>query len=134
MVSDAAAGQRKCEPPKVPGSRLRSPLIGESRSELARNLGCGGAATGVVGVSGGRRGAIISPQIVLALVPLCGAGLLIRSPVRLQEVEPGFAAEQRLTLSLFAPKRRRLLPLTFQSSDSFGPVVLADPADADSPR
>lgn len=80
------------------------PLMVVSRSELARNLGWGGTVTGVAGVSGRLRGGMIVPQIALALVPLCGAGLLVRSFVRLQEVEPGFAPEHRLTLSLFAPK------------------------------
>ena len=80
------------------------PVLGVFRSELVRNLGSGGAVTGVSGVSGRLRGAIIVPQIALALVPLCGAGLLIRSFVRLQEVAPGFTPEHRLTLSLSAPK------------------------------
>jgi putative ABC transport system permease protein len=80
------------------------PVLAVSRSELAKNLASGGAVTGAAGLSGRLRGAIIVPQIALALVPLCGAGLLIRSFVRLQEVEPGFAPEHRLTLSLFAPR------------------------------
>jgi putative ABC transport system permease protein len=80
------------------------PVLRVSRSELARNLGSGGAVTGAASVSGRFRGAIIAAQIALALVPLCGAGLLIRSFVRLQEVDPGFTSGHRLTLSLFAPK------------------------------
>jgi len=82
------------------------PVLGVSRSDLARNLGWGGAVTNAAGVSGRLRGAIIAFQIALALVPLCGAGLLIRSFVRLQEVAPGFTPEHRLTLSLNAPKAR----------------------------
>jgi putative ABC transport system permease protein len=82
------------------------PVLGVSRSDLARNLGWGGAVTNAAGVSGRLRGAIIAFQIALALVPLCGAGLLIRSFVRLQEVAPGFSPEHRLTLSLNAPKAR----------------------------
>jgi putative ABC transport system permease protein len=82
------------------------PVLGVSRSDLARNLGWGGAVTNAAGVSGRLRGAIIALQIALALVPLCGAGLLIRSFVRLQEVAPGFTPEHRLTLSLNAPKAR----------------------------
>ena len=82
------------------------PVLGVSRSDLARNLGWGGAVTNAAGVSGRLRGAIIAFQIALAMVPLCGAGLLIRSFVRLQEVAPGFTPEHRLTLSLNAPKAR----------------------------
>jgi putative ABC transport system permease protein len=40
----------------------------------------------------------------LALVPLCGAALLMRSFVSLQEVAPGFDSAHRLTLALYAPK------------------------------
>src|SRR5580700_5899693 len=82
------------------------PVLGVSRSELARNLGSGGAVTGAARVSRRLRGAIIVPQIALALVPLCGAGLLTRSFVHLLEVAPGFSPEHRLTLSLFAPRGR----------------------------
>jgi putative ABC transport system permease protein len=82
------------------------PVLGASRSALAANLGSGGAVTGTAGVGRRLRGSIIVAQIALALVPLCGAGLLIRSFVRLLEVAPGFASEHRLTLALTAPKGR----------------------------
>jgi len=82
------------------------PVLGASRSALAANLGSGGAVTGTAGVGRRLRGSIIVTQIALALVPLCGAGLLIRSFVRLLEVPPGFASEHRLTLALTAPKGR----------------------------
>lgn len=82
------------------------PVLGASRSALAANLGSGGAVTGTAGVGRRLRGSIIVAQIALALVPLCGAGLLIRSFVRLLEVSPGFASEHRLTLALTAPKGR----------------------------
>jgi putative ABC transport system permease protein len=52
------------------------------------------------------RNAALVAQIALALVPLCGAGLLIRSFQHLQEVAPGFDPEQRLTLMFPAPKSR----------------------------
>ena len=65
------------------------PVLGASRSALAANQGSGGALTGTAGVGRRLRGSIIVAQIALALVPLCGAGLLIRSFVRLLEVAPG---------------------------------------------
>ncbi len=80
------------------------PVMEASRSDLARLLGSGRAITGSAGIGRRLRGSIIVPQIALALVPLCGAGLLIRSFVRLQEVPLGFAPEHRLTLALSAPK------------------------------
>jgi len=82
------------------------PVFRTLRSELARTLSAGGSAVGAAGVGGRLRGAMIAAQIALALVPLCGAGLLMRSFVRLQEVAPGFDSEHRLTLELFAPRAR----------------------------
>ena len=82
------------------------PVLGASRSALATNLGSGGAVTSTAGVGRRLRGSIIVAQIALALVPLCGAGLLIRSFERLLDVAPGFASEHRLTLALTAPKSR----------------------------
>jgi putative ABC transport system permease protein len=81
------------------------PVLGASRSALAANLGSG-AVTGTASVGRRLRGSIIVAQIALALVPLCGAGLLIRSFMRLLEVAPGFASEHRLTLALTAPTGR----------------------------
>jgi putative ABC transport system permease protein len=86
------------------------PVMEASRSDLARLLGSGGAITGSAGIGRRLRGAIIVPQIALALVPLCGAGLLIRSFLRLQEVPLGFAPEHRLTLALSAPKAHYAKP------------------------
>jgi hypothetical protein len=45
-------------------------------------------------------------QIAFALVPLCGAGLLVRSFQRLQDVAPGFDPQNRLTLMFSAPKAK----------------------------
>jgi putative ABC transport system permease protein len=82
------------------------PVLGASRSALATNLGSGGAVTSTAGVGRRLRGSIIVAQIALALVPLYGAGLLIRSFQRLLDVAPGFASEHLLTLALTAPKSR----------------------------
>jgi len=57
-------------------------------------------------VRGRLRSAVVASQVALALVPLCGAGLLLRSFALLLEVPPGFAAAHRLTLSFLAPRAR----------------------------
>jgi predicted permease len=44
--------------------------------------------------------------VALALAPLCGAGLLMRSFVSLLDVAPGFASEHRLSMSFLAPRAR----------------------------
>lgn len=87
------------------------PVIKTLRSELARNLAVGGVVSSSAGVNSRLRGVMIAAQIALALVPLSGAGLLMRSFVRLQEVAPGFDSAHRLTLALSAPKARYAGPV-----------------------
>jgi predicted permease len=52
------------------------------------------------------RNSALVAQIGLALIPLCGAGLLIRSFQHLQQISPGFDPEHRLTLMVSLPKLR----------------------------
>jgi putative ABC transport system permease protein len=49
------------------------------------------------------RSLLVGAEVALALVLLVGAGLLMRSFVRLQEVKPGFAHEQVLTFRIGLP-------------------------------
>ena len=52
------------------------------------------------------RGALVIAEVALALILLAGAGLMIRSFMHLQSVNPGFAAENRLTLRLVLPQTK----------------------------
>ena len=52
------------------------------------------------------RRVLVVVQVALAVVLLAGAGLLLRSFVRLTSVEPGFHANRVLTLSLELPRTR----------------------------
>ncbi len=52
------------------------------------------------------RDALVVVEVALALVLLVGAGLLLRSFWKLQQINPGFAPERVLTASLFLPIAR----------------------------
>jgi putative ABC transport system permease protein len=82
-----------------------APAIGATGGSLVTAL-----RDGAPSVSGSRRGHIIRQgfvmaEIALALTVLCGAGLLGRSLLQLQNVDPGFNAESALTLRVTLPQR-----------------------------
>ncbi len=52
------------------------------------------------------RAVLVTAQLALATVLLCGAGLLVRTLSELQSVDPGFRTEDRLALRLFLDTRR----------------------------
>ncbi len=73
-----------------------------SRQNLNETLKEGGKSSG----GGARqrvRGAFIVAEIALAIVLLAGAGLMLRSFIKLQQVAPGFNAENVLTAHLSLP-------------------------------
>jgi putative ABC transport system permease protein len=74
-----------------------APALSASRVTLHETLKASGRGT----PSGGRlRSTLVVAETAIALVLLVGAGLLIRSFVRLQEVDPGFRAQGALAVSL----------------------------------
>jgi putative ABC transport system permease protein len=82
------------------------PAFRAVRVDLVRALAGSGKATGATGVSRKTRHAFLIAQLALSLAPLAGAGLLIQSFVRLQGVDPGFAADRRISLMYSAPRMR----------------------------
>jgi predicted permease len=84
------------------------PALRSSRVDLQDALKQGGAR-GVLG--GGRgewmRGALVSFEVALALVLTLGAGLLFRSFLALNSVDPGYRTEGRLVLTASIPAKTK---------------------------
>jgi predicted permease len=72
-----------------------APALQSSRTELTGTLKSG--ARGTTLASGRLRGALVVGELALAVLLVCGAGLLIRSLWALSHVDPGFRSENVLT-------------------------------------
>jgi len=82
-----------------------APAIGATGGSLITAL-----RDGAPSLSGTRRGRLVRQgfvmgEIALALTVLCGAGLLGRSVMALQSVNPGFSADSALSLRVTLPQR-----------------------------
>ena len=81
-----------------------APGLASSRPELTEALKEGGRGS-TVGTRRNRlRNGLVIAEVALALVLLSGAGLLIKSFVRLQNVNPGFNPRNALTFEISLPK------------------------------
>jgi predicted permease len=86
-----------------------APAIRAARVDLNTSLKSGGRNTQGEGGFGTRRrlrNLLVVAEVALSLMLLIGAGLLVRSFVRLQSVSPGFNAEQVISMRLGASGRR----------------------------
>jgi putative ABC transport system permease protein len=83
-----------------------APALQVSRSELSETLKEGGRGQGLGGRGHRLLGAFVVSQVAVALVLLVGAGLLIRSFVRLRHVDPGFRPDHVLTMRVTLPQTR----------------------------
>src|SRR5262245_57486209 len=82
----------------APALQLSRPDQGEALNEAGR---------GSSGTRAARTGrALVVAEIALSLVLLTGAGLLVRSFLQLQRVEPGFVPQRAVTMQLLLPGSR----------------------------
>jgi putative ABC transport system permease protein len=82
----------------APALQLSRPDHGEALNDAGR---------GSSGARAARTGrALVVAEIALSLVLLTGAGLLVRSFLRLQQVEPGFVPQRAATMQLLLPGSR----------------------------
>ena len=77
------------------------PAIQATRSELRESLSLGGRT--LTGRHERLRGALVVSEIALSLVLLAGAGLMLKSFLRLRSGESGFRAENLITMTVELP-------------------------------
>ncbi|HEX8187723.1 MAG TPA: ABC transporter permease [Pyrinomonadaceae bacterium] len=83
------------------------PALSASKADLAESLKEGGGRGPTAGRGSRRlRDSLVVAEIAVAVVMLAGAGLMIRSFLRIQAVDPGFRPENILTLDLALPRAK----------------------------
>jgi putative ABC transport system permease protein len=84
-----------------------APAVSTLRLHAQRFLQQGAGRGATEGRGFGRaRAVMVTAQLALATVLLCGAGLLVRTLRELERVDPGFGTENRLALRVFLETRR----------------------------
>jgi len=83
-----------------------APAIQASRASINEPLKEGGRSAASSGGSHRLRNVFVITEIALAIILLIGAGLMIRSVMRLQSVSPGFNPDNLLTVRLLLPGSR----------------------------
>jgi len=78
------------------------PALGATGRELRESLS--GSGRTLTGRHGGFRSALVISEIALALVLLAGAGLMLKSFLRIRAVDPGFRAGNVLTMAVELPE------------------------------
>jgi putative ABC transport system permease protein len=81
-----------------------APALNATRRELREGVSEGGRS--VTGRHERLRGALVIAEVALALVLLTGAGLLVKSFVRMRSVNPGFRSANILAATVDLPKSR----------------------------
>jgi putative ABC transport system permease protein len=77
-----------------------------SRPNLNETLSDGGRQAGAASTRSPLRSALVVAEVALALVLLICAGLLIKSVMRLRDVDPGFKPDRIVTMNVWLPSAK----------------------------
>src|SRR5262245_48839246 len=80
------------------------PLVRFGGRDLSDRMKEGGRAQSASAASQRLRGALVTAQVALTLVLLVGAGLLVRSFLKLLQVDPGFRTESAVAMEMSPPE------------------------------
>jgi putative ABC transport system permease protein len=81
-----------------------APAIHAAKSDVSDALKAGGRTGGAADGRQTLRAALVVAELALSVVLLVGAGLALRSFVRLVEVDPGFRVDDQLTFAVGMPR------------------------------
>ncbi|HKS41988.1 MAG TPA: FtsX-like permease family protein, partial [Blastocatellia bacterium] len=83
-----------------------APALASAKVDLSSAIKEGGRSTNGGALSGRLRNALVIGEIAVTLILLTGAGLLVKSLIRLQQVKPGFETGNILTAQMVLPGSR----------------------------
>jgi predicted permease len=104
-----------------------APVLQATRTAPADTIREGGRS-GSDGVKSARiRSVLVVSELALAVILLAGAGLLVRSFMSLQRVDPGFSTKNVLTMQVGLPRSRYARPVVAQTFEQISAAIRSIP-------